>query len=839
MNWLIRHGGPALLLFFCFLPVARGQLASDRISAIEVTNVGPQVASVDLVRANIHVKVGDVFNRRVVYDDIPNLYATGLFANIIIKERQTDDGVVVIYVLQGKMRLTSITVDGNTEIKTTKLLKKAASHTGDPLDELKLLNDTQMMEKQYEDKGYTGTSVRYELVNVDQIRGQAGVLFQVTEKPKIKIEDVQFLGAHAFTQKKLRSVIKTRRHWFLSVFFGSGVFKQDDFDDDPDMLAEFYRNAGYIDFELTGTNITYPTAGKMIIQFVVSEGRQYKVGSIAYMGTTLLPTNALGRAYKPGKEPSSKFPAERAEWRAERLLNRDFVMKVGDTFTPQSLTRDLQAIEDYYGSKGYIDVIHGGPNLYAEQIPNTDTGTMDLEYHVQEGQAYKIEKIEIRGNVKTRDRVIRRELAVSPGDTFDMLRVNLSKQRLEGLGYFTPETGVQARPESDPTLPSDTKNLVITVEEQSTGNMTFGAGYDTVESVTGFVQVEERNFDLFKPPYFIGQGGGQKVRLYVQIGALVQNYQLDFQEPWFMGRKLQLDTSIYRQVSDYQSLNNLYDEAHTGFRVGLTRALGSDFLIGTVGYNLEQVDIFNVSPNAPNTILNDSGAALLNRFKASLAWDSRNDVKLPNGGNRSSISTELTVGDRSYLKTEISSGWYFKGFAKGHVLEVVGRAGVAQPLGSDDVPFYDRYYLGGLRDLRGYDYAAVGPREVTQDGTEYEPIGGDTFWFGSLEYSVPVMGPVRFATFFDIGNVSAKPWNNAGFPVIGKANDNVIFGPPGFTQFSAGNTGTYSDNWGIGIHIDIPNLGPLRLDYGIPIHHDPFNSGSGKFQFGVGFARPL
>ncbi|HXC99146.1 MAG TPA: BamA/TamA family outer membrane protein, partial [Verrucomicrobiae bacterium] len=505
-----------------------------------------------------------------------------------------------------------------------------------------------------------------------------------------------------------------------------------------------------------------------------------------------------------------------------------------------SLKDDLKAIEDFYGSKGYIDVRSGGPNLYAVQIPNTDAGTMDLEYHIQESQQYKIEKIEIRGNVKTRDRVIRRELAVSPGDTFDMLRVNLSKRRLEGLGYFTPDTGVDAKPESDPTLPSDTKNLVITVQEQSTGNMTFGAGYDTVESISGFVQVEERNFDLFKPPYFIGQGGGQKVRLYIQVGALVQNYELDFQEPWFMGRKLILDTSIYRQVSDYQSLNNLYDLAHTGFRVGLTRALGSDFLIGTIGYNLEQVNVFNVNLNSPNTILNDSGTALLNRFKASLAWDSRNDVKLPNGGNRTSISTEMTVGDRSYLKTEVSSAWYFKGFAKGHVLEVVGRAGVAQPMGVDDVPFYDRYYLGGLRDLRGFDYPGVGPREVTQDGSEYEPIGGDTFWMGSLEYSVPVMGPVRFATFFDIGNVSARPWSNAGYTVIGKQNEGLINQlQPGFSQFNAGNTGSYSDNWGVGLHIDIPNLGPLRLDYGIPIRHDQFNSGSGKFQFGVGFARPL
>jgi outer membrane protein insertion porin family len=833
MNRLIRHGSLGLLLLFFCLPAARGQLASERIAAIEVTNIGPEVASSALVRANIHVKVGDVYKRNALDDDIHNLYATGLFANIAIQDRQTDDGVVLTYVLAGKPRLTSIIVDGNTKITTTKLLKKISSHVGDPLDELKLLNDTQDMEKLYENKGYTGTTVRYELVNIDQTRGQAGVLFQVVEKPKIKIEDVQFIGANVFPQRKLRMAIKTRRHWMFSIFTGSGVFKQEQFDDDPDLLAEYYRNAGYIDFEITATNFLYPSPRKMIIQFVVSEGRQYKVGSVTFTMTNSVFTSA---------QLAAGLKAQHSAQKSKTVIGPDGLeADVGLVFKPESLNHDLQSIEDFYGSKGYIDV-RRGQNLNVTQIPNTDTGTMDLEYEINEGQKFHIEKIEIRGNVKTRDRVIRRELAVLPGDTFDMLRVKLSEQRLEGLGYFTPDTGVQTRAESDPTLPSDAKNLVITVDEQSTGNMTFGAGYDTVTSISGFVQVEERNFDLFKPPYYIGQGGGEKVRLYVQIGQLVQNYELDFQEPWFMGRKLILDTSLYRNVSDYQSLENLYDLARTGARVSLTRALGSDYLIGSVNYNLEEVNIFNLSANAPTSILDSSGSALYNRFGVSLAYDTRNDVKLPNGGTRTAISSTLSVGNTSYVKTELSSAWYFKGLLAGHVLEVVGRAGVAQPVGHDDVPFYDRYYLGGLRDLRGFDYPGVGPREVLQDGSAYEPIGGDTYWLGSVEYSVPVMGPVRFATFFDIGNVSSRPWSNAGFPVTGKGNEGLNGLPPGFsqfTEFTAGNTGSYSDNYGIGLHIDIPSLGPLRLDYGIPIHHDQFNSSSGKFQFGVGFARPL
>jgi outer membrane protein insertion porin family len=219
-------------------------------------------------------------------------------------------------------------------------------------------------------------------------------------------------------------------------------------------------------------------------------------------------------------------------------------------------------------------------------------------------------------------------------------------------------------------------------------------------------------------------------------------------------------------------------------------------------------------------------------------------VELANKGQQTSLSGELTTGDRLFYKVGLSTAWYFKGFAEGHVLELVAKGGVAQSLRSgEDVPFYDRYYLGGPDTLRGFDYRGVGPREVTQDGGAYEPVGGDTYWLGSAEYSVPIIERLRFAVFYDIGNVSANPWSNSGYNVYGRS-----FAPPGgvpvppFETFFGtpfiGNTGAFSDNYGVGIRLNLP-IGPLRLDYGIPIHHDTFNSSSGKFQFGVGFRRPL
>jgi outer membrane protein insertion porin family len=831
MKSLVRHGGLLLLLLLCWLPAASGQTSLDRVAKIVVTNVGPAAASEELVRANIHVKVGDPYVRASADDDVRNLYETGYFFDIQVTAKLGDGGIILTYMLQGKLKLTNIKFEGNTRFSNAKLLKKVTSKIGEPLDERKLFSDTLEIQKMYEKSGQPHTTVKYVLNNFDENAGRSGVTFEIKESAKIRIVEVDFPGATSFTQRKLRKVVKTRKHWMFSWLTSSGTFKQDQFEDDQEKLADFYRNEGYIDFELVTTNFTYPTPRTMKVQFVVSEGKQYRVGSVTFKGTNTLWTPqeiAAGLKRQHGLNRSKTKIGENG-------LEAD----VGMVFKPEALEHDIRAVEDLYGAKGYIDVKEHTRNLDIKRIPNTESGQMDLEYTINSGQKSYIHKIEIRGNSKTKDRVIRRELLVSPGEVFDMVRVERTKERLEGMGFFER---VDTRAELDPTLEPWRKDLIVSVDEKSTGQFSFGAGFNTVEGLEGFAQVEQSNFDIFNPPYFTG--GGQKFRLRVSLGTELQNYELAFTEPWFLNRKLRLDIDLYHTVASYVSLNNLYDQANTGARFGLTRALGSDFLIGGVNYSIEGWDIFNVSSNAPNTILRQQGHSLYNRFGASLAYDTRNNTALPNKGQFTQLLGSLVVGSQTYWKSEIGSSWYFKGFAPGHVLELVGHFRLAERIGSQDLPFFDRYYLGGQYDLRGYDYRAVGPREVTQDGGAYEPIGGDTSWFSSAEYSIPIGIPrLRFAVFYDIGNVSARPFSFTGSEVIGNTRENPIppppFSTPGiFGHFPAGNTGTYSDNYGIGLRLDLP-IGPLRLDYGIPIHHDPFTSSSGKFQFGVGFARPF
>jgi len=357
------------------------------------------------------------------------------------------------------------------------------------------------------------------------------------------------------------------------------------------------------------------------------------------------------------------------------------------------------------------------------------------------------------------------------------------------------------------------------------------------DDLVGFVEVSQGNFDLFKPPLFLGTGAGQKIRLRAQYGTKLQDYELTFIEPWFLDRKLQLTIDLFYHDYAFLSPNNIFEETHAGAKVGLERALGSEFLRGGITATLEDVNekltssailpfimaqpgigrappTFIENPgNVPKTIRDqvNEGDDLLGRFGTSLAYDTRNSVQLPNHGQRTEIDPELSLGDTTYYKIEAKTAWYFPGLFKGHVIEAVGRAGIAASLNGNDVPFYDRYYLGGLYSLRGFKYRNIGPRDPNYGSVSYpnipsEPIGGDSYWFGSVEYSLPIFekdnGPgVRFAMFYDAGSVGNGPYSFSG---------------------------NFDDNWGLGLHINIPKLGPLRLEYGVPIHHDQYNGRSSR-----------
>ena len=801
--------GCLLCWALCGFPLpasAQAPQFQPRVISITVSNVGSQSVSESLVRANIRVKEGDVFNRNSIDDDVRNLYSTGYFENVRVAEERKADGMSLLYMVWPRLKVTDILFSGNKKFSTSKLMKKISStgklaknRIGEPLDERQFFLDAQEIKKMYEKAGYPKTKVEPK-VTPDERAGRATVTFEITESPKVKIDDVVFEGAQAFKQSKLRKTIKTRRHWWLSWLTQSGVLKEEQLEDDKEKLIEFYRDAGYIDFDLKEVQQVQTSPRRVTLRFIVSEGRQYKVGAVDYKGVTLFPTNDISAKLKMG---------------------------AGKTFTPKALSKDMEAVQDFYGTKGYIDA-----RLIARKNPNVETGNMDLLYEVDEKDKSYIEKIEIKGNTKTKDRVIRRELAVAPGEVFDMVRVKRSMDRLKGLNFFEDQFGVDAQPE--PTDVPNRRNLVVSVREKNTGNIQVGAGFTSIDSLLGFVEVTQGNFDIFNAPSF--QGAGQKARLRLQIGTERKDLVATFVEPWFLERKLEFSTELYHRELNFVSENDTYSEQVTGMRFGFLKALGTENLRAGVNYTLESVDIkLNENLHGPILVPNNSvfppvvdfvpanvceeiareaGRRLVSKVGGSLVFDTTDNYLMPTRGSRSEFRAELAGGpfggEVNYYKLELKHAQYIKGFFEGHLLELGGRTGVAESFNGDpDVPLFDRFFLGGLDSLRGYDYREIGPqcRDIPKHD---EPLGGDTYWFATAEYSVPVVERVRAALFYDIGMVYTDPYHYD------------------FTQ--------YADNWGLGLRLLLP-IGPLRLDYGIPIHNSSGKAGSGKFQFSAGYRR--
>ena len=807
------------LLWICLLamsPCAQAQLITAHVHKIFIRHVGPPAVSDDFVRANIRAKEGEALFRATVDEDIAALYRTGYFLQIRVDQNNTPDGTDVTYVLQGKPILTDIKIVGNKKMSLKKLTKKLTSKIGQPLDQQKLFEDSLAMQKLYEDAGYQETKVVVQAPSIDEAAGRASVVIEITEMPKVKIKDIVFVNAHAFKQRPLRKVLKTRRHWMFSWLTKSGVLKKDEFEDDKDALVEYYQNAGYIDMTIQDVQFDYVTPSKMIIRIFISEGQQYKVGTLDIKGNKIFTTNDFIKGV---------------------VIDRQLMklqMVPGAVFKPEAFSKDSETLRDMYGSRGYLSSEQpNSTQINAARTANPTARTIDISYTIDEGEQDYIEKIDIKGNVKTKDKVLRRELAVSPGEVYDMVRVKISKEKLLGLQYFE-----KVDTTAEDTDVPNRKDLVIGVEEKSTASMTIGAGFSSVESLVGFLEVRQGNFDLFNPPTFTG--AGQKFEAKASIGTELQDYELNFTEPWLFGKRLTFNVDLFHRFNYYDSLNSQYTETFDGGTISLTKALGfGDRLRGTVSYTAEQVHVainsgfttntatnYDVTapnglrqpqaligPNISTNIFDERGSTFISKIGFSLAYDARNNYQQPTSGSQTVLNTEVATspGDADFYKLELKTDWYFKGFFKGHVLEVGARGGVVSPYGSDDhVPIFERWFLGGLYNLRGFRYRQVGPMDEFG-----EPLGGDTYFYASAEYSIPIIKYLSVLFFYDIGNVYTDPWS-----------------------FKAGaGRVSYSDDYGLGLGILLPVQGgiPLRLYYGIPINHDPNLGSTGRVQIGFGY----
>jgi len=756
------------------------------VREIDIQYVGPKTVAKSVILSNMRTTVGQVYSAPSIEEDVRNLYATGFFTNLAIKDEPLGDGVKVNVVVQPKPLVKEIIIKGEKKIKESRVKKEIKSKLGEPLSEQQVSADADKIKDMYLGKGYNQIQVSYK-IDTNEEFGRSVVTFIINEGSRAYVTEVDFVGNQHLTAKELRKVMKTRKKNLLSFINKSGLFKEDDFRQDLDNLRTYYNSKGYIDMSVKDVKFDHPEKDEMKVTITVFEGIQYTVGKIDFTGNTIFSKDDLRvyRNYKVVRMDEGKVFSPRAFTPEGKQPNEDL----------PTLENDIKRIRDLYGTRGYIDML-----ITPERQPNVQSGKIDILYRIVENSQSYVEQIIIQGNNRTKDKVIRRELLVKPGQIYDSVRVDASKKSLENLQYFEK---VDISPQE--TSVSNRKNMVVTVEEKRTGSVTFGAGFSSVDSLLGFVEITQGNFDLFNFPYFIG--GGEKFRVRLQYGLERQDFEVSFKEPWFLEQRLSLGYDLFYHNATY--LSNYYDERNFGASVSLARAFGP-FWSGSITYTLQDYDLYNFANNSSPQLLREQGYRTDSSITLGMSYDHRDSVLLTHNGLHADFTAEFAggplLGQTNIYKFQASVQKYIP-LPYDCILTLAGSTGVADYYGdSQEVPLFDRFFIGGSRSVRGFGNRDIGPVD-----NNTEPLGGDTMAYNNIELTFPIMDRVRGAIFNDMGFLDGRAFHYTSvWPELNMAA-------------------------GVGLRLNLP-IGPLRLDYGIPYKDQGYNHNStGKFSFDVGY----
>ena len=783
---MTQFAGPArkraLLIFLASLfallvsiPV-HAQRSAPTVRSIDVEYSGPATVSKERILAQMRTAVGQPYSDQIVEQDIRQLFSTGTIRNVRIFAQPEGDGVKVIVAVQTRPVVREIEIDGARRMKAKKLRKEIDIKINQPANEEALEKGRQQIIDKYKAHGFNDVAVKFRVDPIDEKRGTSRVVFTIDEGEKGAIRRILFEGNTKFSDGTLRKQMKTRGKTLLAFIDKSGRLDEVQLQQDLDAVKEYYQNHGYIDVEVRDVR-KERQKGPIVVTVAIAEGIQYHVGTIAVSGQK-----------------------NTTEDKIRKLLK----MKEGSVYSPKALHDDAKAIADAYGTGGYVDLA-----IVPEGSP-AGPGKINVHYKIEEGNRSFVQRINIEGNTRTKDKVLRREVLIAPGDVYNTVRVDITKKRLENLGYFAK---VDTYPE-DTGVPGR-KDLTIQVEEKRTGSLSFGGGFSTIDNLLFFAELQQGNFDIMNWPAFTG--GGQKFRLRIQAGTQRRDFLLALTEPYFLDRRLSLGGQIFFSEANY--LSSVYDQRNYGLALEIRKPL-FPYIYTTLGYRLENIEIFNVPLSASPQIQAEEGTNVKSTVLNSLIMDRRDNPLLTRRGQRISISPYVSGG---FLGGDVQIyGWDVEASQYFHlpwdmifllnsevaVVDIWGGGPEKVPVPGfpgeevSAIRIYDRLYLGGSNNLRGFAFRDVGPRD-----NKGEPIGGQSMARATAELTFPIVEKARGAFFFDSGILNEDPYE---------------FG-----------TEHFASDVGIGIRLDLP-IGPLRVDYGIPLERDGRGSG-GHFNFNVGY----
>jgi len=713
------------------------EVPMPKISEIRVSGLEQIDSSV--VLNSFGVVQGDIFNYETVRKGVRDLYALGYFQDIDIEADETASGVILKLVFTENPRVVGIDFQGAKGIESKTLKEKLSLKDNDFLSQQKIAAQKDSIVTAYQEEGYPMATVP-SVTTREKEKGKVIVTFHVDEGKKVKVRAIKFAGNTKISSSKLRKQMDTK----LKSWWRGGKFKQSTLDKDLEEVARYYKSQGFRDAKVTDHELVYSADKRdLVIKITIEEGRPYVMGSTQWAGNTVYRTDELNKviAYEPG-----------------------------DSYNIDKMEKTLGDAYSLYADRGYVFV-----NIDRQE--STEGDTVNVSFSIEEGQPSYVKHIRIVGNDRTKEKVIRRELSVKPGQLFRRSVLQRSQRDVYSLGFFE-DVMVDYQIPQPPDI-----DLIFNIKEKQTGTATAGAGFTSDAGLTGFVELGHNN--LF--------GNGQSVLLHLEKGSRRSNVQLSFTEPWFRDTH----TSVGAEIYNLDTRRDVFDEYRKGGGLRVGRPIRwIDYSMGYVSYSLEDVTLKNFSSGYTGGLDDVRWPQRTSRIETAFIRNSTDSPFYPSRGSKFSLNSEFTGGllggDQNFYKNVVDFKWYQKVYWK-MVLLVRTRVGMMDTYGRGErVPQYERFRLGGttVDFLRGYpDYDIVPSKNVTDvNGNIVKWPGGRLMSALTLEYQFPVADPLHGLFFFDTG----ATWNNE------KEID--------FTSFKKGA--------GFGIRLDIPMIGQVGFDYG-------------------------
>jgi outer membrane protein insertion porin family len=706
-----------------------------------------------VILGRVSAKVGGPFVPGRLADDIRAIFALGFFDDVQAKVEDFEGGVKLTFVVTERPFVRDLNFVGNKRLDAASLQEKIDIKLGTVYNPVEVTRAAEKLKETYEEQGYFEVGVTPEVVKLPD--GDVSVTFRIVEGRKMTIDKIVIEGAQGLKPEKIKEIMLTQEREY---FILRGTVQRQKLDQDIERIVTFYNDNGYIQarVESVDTQVDRATA-RVTIKIVVAEGPQFRVGGIDVSGNKVLPVEEL---------------------------RRRITLKPGDVYSRAKLQDSVKAITDVYGTIG-----RAAADVNPQIALDVPSRKVNITLEITEGPEVFVERINITGNTRSQEKILRRELPMAEGDLFTSQKLLRAKQKLTNLNYFEK---VETK-----TVPGSSKDKIIVnieVTEKPTGLFSIGGGYSSQDGALGTVDLSQNNF----------LGRGFQVAIRLRGGATTQQGTIGITDPWFLDRPLAAGFDLFSN----RRVNQDYTQASTGGDIRFGAPIG-DFSRWTALYRLSEENVTGVDPNASSELLDAEGKTIMSLVGASVSRDTRDSLTDPTRGHFAVFGADFAgigTGDNRFFRLTASITnhqplWF------GHVLSGRLSSGYEVGWSKSPVPLFERYYLGGPNTIRSFKARDISP--VDNSGTK---IGGNFQVLGNLEYSVPLPFNLRAALFFDAGNVYG-PDQSFGQP-IDLTNLKYAVGP--------------------GLRWNSP-FGPIRVDYGV----NPAPKGKEKFgeiQFSMGGA---